>query len=792
MRSFLWLLLWSSSGVAAPAGYEYIYSLNEQIKANAGSLDYYIQDVCVDGSDRVVAGDPATCSRRRNVRIGEKVPYLVSDLNTVTNERYQALFSYPTVGVDGQLRIMVSKIMKSKDNPMGAGFQFNFVETRDGFDLIDPNGEFPSIIRTSDGGCLDQKFSQMDGTRAGGWITGSKDLVSASKNHTTRIDRLSPGRPSSCAALSQSDSTRTVWNAPVSVPFASGKNLSALVSYHYAHQDLARKNNALEKFFFTKEYGFTRWESWIPLSRCLEDFASAPERCQPTNSKNILQGRCSPASGTTTFGHQTWVRIDCRDSTFYQALSQPILPLQSSMAASNGLVDVQSSAVEYAAVHGIPTEPSLAMTVEKDVVYDTVSARNKLDIYRPATPSTSPRPVLFYIHGGCYAEGDKDPKDPDGGFRQHMMDLTQDGFVVVSVNYRLKARYPAAVQDVQQALRFLRKNARQYNIDPARIIAHGQSAGGHLASLLGLKPAYARNSKAADAYSAPVPLVVDWFGRVDFLNADSACAKNLIGETKVKAKADYVDASPLSHISNKSAEFLIVHGTHDPLVPVADSVAFANALMNARRPVQLVLVEGEGHMYTGRPGFKTAWKLSRTKILEFVGQKSQAVTWTSMPKENILINAGSNVADASGRFLPDAYFSGGFKYTYATKTTKGAEVTGLYDSSRAGTDFYYQVDKEPGVYDVVLHFAEKSDTIKKAGARLFGVSLSAWKNKKEGKKVPVLPELDLYKIAGKNTALKRSITYVSESGPIKVNFKSTKGNSVIFGLEILKKIPPEE
>jgi len=85
--------------------------------------------------------------------------------------------------------------------------------------------------------------------------------VGGSLNHDIRIDRLSPDRPASCAAVSQdsSGSTRGVWNPPALTTFEHApKPLFAIVTYHFAAKDLSQTNNALERYYFTREYGFTR------------------------------------------------------------------------------------------------------------------------------------------------------------------------------------------------------------------------------------------------------------------------------------------------------------------------------------------------------------------------------------------------------------------------------------------------------------------------------------------------------------------------------------------------------
>jgi hypothetical protein len=317
-----------------------VASINQQIASNPGHLDFLIQNVCVDGSDNIIEGDPAVCPRQRNIRIGERVPYLLTDTD-YGGLTYQALSSYPVVGTDGQLKVMVAKNMQTR---FDANFRFDFSEARDGYDLIDATGAHISAIRTSDGGCFDQKFSASSRQRSGGWVFFSRDLRGGSLVHSILLERLSPQRPPSCEAVGRSDNVHAVWNAPTPTAFESGKVLPAIASYHFAHRDLARKNNALERFFFTREYGFTRWEAWIPLSRCQEDFAVTPQRCDPSH----IEGRCgssAPVAGTATWGNQAWVRVDCRDSTNYIPVNQPFIPLTEQMGTRNGLVDVDVASV---------------------------------------------------------------------------------------------------------------------------------------------------------------------------------------------------------------------------------------------------------------------------------------------------------------------------------------------------------------------------------------------------------------------------------------------------------------
>ena len=307
-----------------------VNSLNARIDSGEQALDYVIQDVCVNANDNVIGGDPANCATHRNVRIGEKVPYIVTDVDTRNgNATYQGLFSYPVPGTDGTLKILVSKNMQGQ---FKSNFNYDYDEHLDGFDLLDANGPYISGIRTSDPGCFDQIISSPSG-RQNGWIFFAPGGGSGSVNHDIRIERITPSRPAECSSVSQSsgNSTQDIWNPPGPMTFESGKTLHAIQTYHLAHWNLSQQNNAIEKYYFTREYGFTRWEAWIPRNRC---YAEGKWYCNDPSA--YIGGRCA-GSGTTTWGNQVWVRVDCRDSTNYISLNTPVLPLKNTMA--NGDID---------------------------------------------------------------------------------------------------------------------------------------------------------------------------------------------------------------------------------------------------------------------------------------------------------------------------------------------------------------------------------------------------------------------------------------------------------------------
>ncbi len=251
---------------------------------------------------------------------------------------------------------------------------------------------------------------------------------------------------------------------------------------------------------------------------------------------------------------------------------------------------------------GATAQPVVRPT-DADVVYGRVDGQDlKLDIYRP-DGGVRMRPAVVLLHGGGWAMGSK------GGLLQRYLagGLRKAGFVVCSVDYRLagagRNHYPAALDDAQRAVRWLRANTAKYGVDPNRIAAMGDSAGGYLAAMLGTCPTRATVGDGLDRYPCTVKCVVDLYGPSDFTTPRQsgenglrlAILANFIGKKPAEAPALYRDASPISHVSRRSAAFLVFHGTKDPLVPIAQSERLVAALRKAGVDARLVRLEGEGH-----------------------------------------------------------------------------------------------------------------------------------------------------------------------------------------------------
>lgn len=251
-----------------------------------------------------------------------------------------------------------------------------------------------------------------------------------------------------------------------------------------------------------------------------------------------------------------------------------------------------------------------------DIIYDEVNGTKlAMDVFTPSKPSIWPRSALVFIHGGCFSMGSR--KD----IPEEMKKMADEGFTVFSVSYRLStvAKYPAALTDLQQAIRFIRLNAFRFMVNPTKIIAHGESAGGTLAAYLGVKPIPSRSGQI-DLLSARVPFVSEWFGRTDFTEGQSTgtdCAESFLGKKRSPETMEaFRTASVLPYVNKKSAEFFIIHGTEDKQVYPIHSTLLANKLWAQGKKAELYFNENQPHGFDRR----NPWHLTKNRILAFAGK----------------------------------------------------------------------------------------------------------------------------------------------------------------------------
>jgi len=224
-----------------------------------------------------------------------------------------------------------------------------------------------------------------------------------------------------------------------------------------------------------------------------------------------------------------------------------------------------------------------------------------LHLARPAQ-GTGPWPGLVFIHGGGWAGGNKDQ------LQDVIRDAARRGFVAVSVGYRLapESPFPAQVEDVKCAVRWLRAHARDLKVDPDRLGAIGFSAGAHLAMMLGVMDAgdgLEGDGGWADQ-SSKVQAVVSYFGPTDLLGeypeVSQNIVKNFIGGTKQEKTELYRRASPISYVSTRDAPMLLFQGTDDNLVPYEQAFFMAKALSAVNVPGRVELLLGAKHGWGGR------------------------------------------------------------------------------------------------------------------------------------------------------------------------------------------------
>ena len=189
----------------------------------------------------------------------------------------------------------------------------------------------------------------------------------------------------------------------------------------------------------------------------------------------------------------------------------------------------------------------------------------KLDLAMPAAESDGPRPAIVVVHGGGWVRGDK----RTGAFVRHMLEYAARGYVVINVNYRLDRAKRPCVEDVKCAVRWLRAHGERYNVDPDRIGAYGNSAGAHLAAMLGLSQAEKRlDAGPWQEYSSAVQAVA---------GSATPTRPNIPGGTE----ADRALIAPMTYVSADAPPFLLFHEVSDRVVNVSNSDELAAALKEA-------------------------------------------------------------------------------------------------------------------------------------------------------------------------------------------------------------------
>jgi acetyl esterase/lipase len=271
-----------------------------------------------------------------------------------------------------------------------------------------------------------------------------------------------------------------------------------------------------------------------------------------------------------------------------------------SLWVTAAVADVRT--VQVATVNTLATlQPGITFT---DIPNGFARPHLMMDIIKPT--SKEPTPAIVFVSGNGFQSIDRAALVPQ------LSVIAKAGYLVAAIDYRIigETHYPEPLKDVKTAIRFLKANAKTYNINPDRIAVWGNSAGGYLSAMAATTgdakefdtdkwPGVSSAVQAAVIFYAPVNLANSvrkdayklsdgtWSGDA-FLGFD---VKNPVYADRVKK------ANPLTYVSERTPPFLIVHGTKDVVVPISESESLYAALEAAKRPVTFLRLEGAGHSF---------------------------------------------------------------------------------------------------------------------------------------------------------------------------------------------------
>lgn len=250
----------------------------------------------------------------------------------------------------------------------------------------------------------------------------------------------------------------------------------------------------------------------------------------------------------------------------------------------------------------LAADPPADVEFTPDIVYGKGGDQDlKLNLSKPKDQKGR-LPCILVIHGGGWSGGNRD------GHNDLTWQFAQKGYVSATIGYRLAPdhKFPAQVNDVKCAARFLRANAEKYGIDPDHIGAVGFSAGGHLSMMLGVtnKEDGLEGDGGSPDQSSKVQAVVSYFGPTDLMAPDLPTVTTPILETFIGGKpADkrdaYEKASPIHFVTHDDAPMLLFQGTADPLVPYSQAVVMAVAMHRAGVRGRAEILPGLSHGWGG-------------------------------------------------------------------------------------------------------------------------------------------------------------------------------------------------
>lgn len=267
-----------------------------------------------------------------------------------------------------------------------------------------------------------------------------------------------------------------------------------------------------------------------------------------------------------------------------------------------------------------------------DINYDEDYKTNTLDIYYPDINKET-YPTVIHAHGGAFKKGDKQDEQLDDYFA-----FLEAGYALVSINYRLsgEAIFPANILDTKKAIRYLRKNASNYQLDENKFVLVGGSAGGYIVDMVCATcdtPALDVVDNSERQVSCGVQVGVSWFGPTQFTTMDEQIRSNLhgkddhddvdspeslfMGKQITKLNKGYeLSAQPQSYVHNDMPPMLLQHGRKDSVVPWQQSQSFYDAAKREGADITFEILEEEDH---GTKGFGSKENMER--VILFVNEK---------------------------------------------------------------------------------------------------------------------------------------------------------------------------
>lgn len=296
-----------------------------------------------------------------------------------------------------------------------------------------------------------------------------------------------------------------------------------------------------------------------------------------------------------------------------------LTPTPTNVPATPTLLTQARTAVPTLSATGAPTpaqpprstrtplfDLALVGKIDRDVTYCTADGvALKLDLYHPLMTRGGLAPVVVNVHGGSWMGGDKAHSET----LADIPELVSRGYLVAAVNYRLapKSKFPAQIEDVKCAVRYLRAHATTYTLDPNRIGALGCSAGGHLVAMLGLTDGHAEFEGKGDYpnESSRVQAVVAMSAPADFTlvsynQTHAQIFASVFGATSI-TDTILTRFSPVNYVSKNAPPFFIVGGDKDQTVPAQQSEVLYRRLIDVGAPASLQIVQNAHHCLPDPP-----------------------------------------------------------------------------------------------------------------------------------------------------------------------------------------------